>query len=79
MYQYISKIKCISTFYLRTGVLQQTATATKRAMATATVMMVVGDEEGNGDGNKSNANGNKGGWGATAIRAIVTRVVGEQR
>jgi hypothetical protein len=47
-----------------------TARATKRAMATVTVMMVVGVKEGNGDSGKSNNDGNKGGWQATAMRAI---------
>jgi hypothetical protein len=43
-------------------------------MATAT--MVVGDKEGNDDGGKSIGDGNKGGWQATAMRAIATRVAG---
>ncbi len=51
---------------------------TKRVMATAMVMTVVGDKEGNGDGSKSNGNSNKGGWQATAMRAIATRVAGKQ-
>ncbi len=48
-------------------------------MAMTTVMTVVGNKEGNGDGGKSNGDGNKGGWQATAMRAIATRVAGEQR
>jgi hypothetical protein len=52
--------------------------ATKRAMATATVMTVVRDKEGNGDGSKNNGNNNKGGWQATAMRAIATRVASKQ-
>ncbi len=54
------------------------AMATKRAMVMATVMTVVGDKEGNGNSHKSNGNGNKGGWGATAMRAIGMRVAGKQ-
>jgi hypothetical protein len=47
-------------------------------MATAMMMTVVEDKEGNGNGGKSNGDGNKGGWGATAMRAIATRVAGKQ-
>ncbi len=54
-------------------------TATKRDMATATATMVVGDKEGKGNSGKSNGNGDEGGWRATAIRAMATRVVGKQR
>jgi hypothetical protein len=49
--------------------------ATKRAMATT----VVDDKKGNGDGSKSSVNCNKGGWKATAMRAMAMRVAGEQQ
>ncbi len=52
-----------------------TVTATKRAMAT--VMAVVGSKEGKGNGGKIVGIGNKGGWQATAMRAMVMRVAGE--
>jgi hypothetical protein len=42
----------------------------KAARAMALLTRVACDEEGNGDGGKSN--GNKGGGGATAMRAMVT-------
>ncbi len=54
-----------------------TATGTMRGMATVTVMTVGDNKEGNGNGGKSNGKGNKGGWQATAMRAIVMRVAGK--
>jgi hypothetical protein len=42
----------------------------------AMVTVVVGDKEDYGNGSKSNGNGNEGGWQATAMRAIATRVAG---
>ncbi len=50
---------------------------TKRAIAMG--MRVAGNKEGDGDSGKSDGDGNKGGGGATAMRAMVTRVAGEQR
>ncbi len=44
-------------------------------MATA----VVGGKEGKGNGGKIIGVANKGGWGATATRAMATRVAGKQR
>jgi hypothetical protein len=55
------------------------AMGAKMVMVTAMVTKVVGDKEGNGNGAKSIGNGNEGGWRATAMRAMVTRVAGEQR
>jgi hypothetical protein len=48
-------------------------------MAMGTVMTVVGDKEGNGNGGKSNGNSDEGGWQATAVRVIATRVAGKQQ
>jgi hypothetical protein len=56
---------------------QAIAMVTKRAIAMA--MRVAGDKEGDGDSGKSNGDGNKGGRQMTAMRAMATRVVGEQR
>ncbi len=53
--------------------------AMKWAMVMAMVTMVVGDKEGNGNGSKIDGKGDKGGWQATATRAIAIRVAGEQR
>ncbi len=46
-------------------------------MAMATT--VVGNKEGNVDNSKSNGDGDKGGWQATAMRAMVMRVVGKRQ